>query len=431
MDRENNQMLIKSIDTTVVGPIDKENRTIKFIGATATQDRTGDVIEMDGWILDNFMRNPVFLWSHQGHSVPPIGRALEVNRTPEGLKFTIQFAEPEIFQFADTIFKLYVAGFLKAVSVGFIPKQREAITDPQTGEFVGFRFLKQELVELSAVSVPANPQALIEEALVGDLRKEATEFLYKSLDAEDSFLKTINDLKREILLMENSVEKGVIPFKHYPLADKGTKWDGPAQKREADIPTLKAISAWFDESNPDVKGSYKLPHHLASNKNTVWNGVKAAMGALLGARGGVNIPDGDRRGVYNHLARHYREFDEEPPEFKEYSPEELKELFGTEEDLDNRLENIENRVKQLEDVIKQQKSVIEMQESAKDVLSVVKTLLEGLQSSNAGKAVANPFLKVLAPGNKPEGMPEDPKAILEAISNVTSKVAQWKPTSSK
>jgi glutamine synthetase type III len=39
------------------------------------------------------------------------------------------------------------------------------------------------------------------------------------------------------------------------------------------------------------------------------------MATLLGARGGVDIPAEDRRNVYEHLARHYREFDEEPPEY--------------------------------------------------------------------------------------------------------------------
>ena len=40
------------------------------------------------------------------------------------------------------------------------------------------------------------------------------------------------------------------------------------------------------------------------------------MGALLGARGGVAVPERDRRAVYEHLADHYREFDKEPPDFK-------------------------------------------------------------------------------------------------------------------
>jgi hypothetical protein len=40
------------------------------------------------------------------------------------------------------------------------------------------------------------------------------------------------------------------------------------------------------------------------------------MGALRGARGGVDIPDSDRRPVYDHLSKHYAEFDREPPDFK-------------------------------------------------------------------------------------------------------------------
>lgn len=47
----------------------------------------------------------------------------------------------------------------------------------------------------------------------------------------------------------------------------------------------------------------------------VWNGVRSAMQVLLGARGGVDIPDPDRKSVYRHLARHYEEFDKEPPPF--------------------------------------------------------------------------------------------------------------------
>ena len=39
------------------------------------------------------------------------------------------------------------------------------------------------------------------------------------------------------------------------------------------------------------------------------------MAALFGARGGVDIPSADRRPVYNHLAKHYKEFGKEPPEF--------------------------------------------------------------------------------------------------------------------
>ncbi|MHC1602348.1 MAG: hypothetical protein ACXQS4_03865, partial [Methermicoccaceae archaeon] len=43
-------------------------------------------------------------------------------------------------------------------------------------------------------------------------------------------------------------------------------------------------------------------------------GLFAAMAALQGARGGVDIPAGERKAVYNHLAAHYADLELEPPE---------------------------------------------------------------------------------------------------------------------
>jgi len=40
------------------------------------------------------------------------------------------------------------------------------------------------------------------------------------------------------------------------------------------------------------------------------------MQALLGARGGVDIPEEDRNPVYNHLALHYQQFEKEPPQLE-------------------------------------------------------------------------------------------------------------------
>ena len=77
--------------------------------------------------------------------------------------------------------------------------------------------------------------------------------------------------------------------------------------------------AFSMERPPETFGSLKLPHHKPSRSGVgpaVWRGVAAAMAALLGARGGVDIPDRDRRSVYEHLAKHYRQFEKEPPNFK-------------------------------------------------------------------------------------------------------------------
>ncbi len=119
-------------------------------------------------------------------------------------------------------------------------------------------------------------------------------------------------------------KKGVIPFKETAKAPEAEAWDGAKEVRQAEVSDLKVMCTWFDSENPDTKGSYKLPHHKASGHAVVWRAVAAAMAALLGARGGVQIPDKDRKGVYNHLSKSYKQFDKEPPEFKEYTEEEVE-----------------------------------------------------------------------------------------------------------
>ena len=84
-------------------------------------------------------------------------------------------------------------------------------------------------------------------------------------------------------------------------------WLESAKKAEVDH--LKKMCTWFNSEKPDLKSSYKLPHHKAEGHKAVWRGVAASMAALLGARGGVKIPEEDRKGVYNHLKKHYKQFD--------------------------------------------------------------------------------------------------------------------------
>ena len=78
--------------------------------------------------------------------------------------------------------------------------------------------------------------------------------------------------------------------------------------------------AWYDGSDddndpPHKKTAYKLPHHelIDGKLQVVWGGVNAAMNVVQGGRGGVDIDTDERKAVYDHLVRHYEEFDEEPP----------------------------------------------------------------------------------------------------------------------
>lgn len=134
---------------------------------------------------------------------------------------------------------------------------------------------------------------------------------------------------------------GVVGYKAHKKADAGRSWDGAGARRRllewAGGPDKDSVDwgkysqgfAWFDSENRENVGAYKLPHSdiIDGGIADVWAGVSAAMGALLGARGGTDIPDGDRKGVFNHLRQHYAQFDKEAPEFREYSEAELRGLF--------------------------------------------------------------------------------------------------------
>ena len=127
---------------------------------------------------------------------------------------------------------------------------------------------------------------------------------------------------------------GTVPEPHSsPKAPENREWEwhAPAESRKTDEilesggwDLLAEAHAWYDPSAdekgndpPHERGAYKLPHHeiLDGRLRVVWNGVRSAMQVLMGARGGVDIPDGDRKDVYMHLVRHYQEFDREPPPF--------------------------------------------------------------------------------------------------------------------
>ncbi len=103
-----------------------------------------------------------------------------------------------------------------------------------------------------------------------------------------------------------------------PKDPEDAEWDAGREVREAEVSDLHIMCAFVNsEADSENKTSYKLPHHRASGKhNVVWKGVAAAMAALLGARGGVSVPDSAKSGIYAHLKKHYSEFDKEVPDLR-------------------------------------------------------------------------------------------------------------------
>lgn len=129
-------------------------RLLTIRAAVGTEDRKGDVIDPTGWELEGYRRNPVFLWAHD-RSIPPIGQAKRVWSDAGALNAVVEFAPTD---FAREVADLYVDGFMRGVSVGFLPLEVE-LREASDGRR-GYLYRRQELLEISAVPVPMHSDAL-------------------------------------------------------------------------------------------------------------------------------------------------------------------------------------------------------------------------------------------------------------------------------
>ena len=142
-------------------------RALTFVASTGEVDRHGDTVALDGWKLDEYRQNPVVLWAHD-YRQPAIGLTEAVWNNGRALLARMHFAPTG---FAKEVEGLYRQGYQRGVSVGFRPVRFEERRDLRSGALLGIQFLEHELLEISAVPVPANSQAL----LAGVLRQDQDE----------------------------------------------------------------------------------------------------------------------------------------------------------------------------------------------------------------------------------------------------------------
>jgi antitoxin component of MazEF toxin-antitoxin module len=194
------------------------------VGSTPRVDRTGETVAAS-WDLEAYKQNPVVLYQHQ-HDGLPIGRAEEVFLDGEQLMFRVRFVPGDIYPFADTVRRLYDGGFMNAVSVGFRPL-----------DVKGSDILHSELLELSAVAIPANADALL--AGKADIRPVYREnFIPQNVaDADPVKVKTwLSMSTKEGTTMTNATEPAV----------------------GAEIPAESAVEAALAEGAMDTKSLAEL-----------------------------------------------------------------------------------------------------------------------------------------------------------------------------
>jgi len=166
--KHNGEEVFTSIARDCVKTVDMGKRRLVMTGSDETRDRDGDILLVNGWELENYLKNPVVLWGHDRHALPIAASEKVIKRrNPPRLDFVWKFPTEGLHPFADVVLGLYNEKILNASSVSFKSKKWEDLEpdphetgNPIFGHMRGRKFTKQELREISGVTIPANPNAL-------------------------------------------------------------------------------------------------------------------------------------------------------------------------------------------------------------------------------------------------------------------------------
>lgn len=180
MDKEKKKDTLKALVDIVDGKM-------LAIASDDSSDRTGDSLTIDRWDLRSFKKNPVLQAGHDYRPEYTIGVAKHIKIKDNQLLFEPEFHD--YTQLAREVGDMYRNGILKAFSVGFIP---DALMSPDDKK------AKNQLLEISAVAVPANANALMIEAKSYDDKtlNKVKDWVGKELD-EKKEAKVIEDIEEK------------------------------------------------------------------------------------------------------------------------------------------------------------------------------------------------------------------------------------------
>jgi len=202
----------------------------RVIASTPDVDRYGDIVA-GPWRLENFKANPVIPWGHC-YSQPPIGRAVDIGIEEGILVAEIEWDDDPMNPLGQLVASQFRRGMLSTVSVGFYPgtsTPRSSLPedDPRRAER-GMVHTDNELLEISAVTIPANPNATARDLSIGapelELLREWT-----ALGFEGHLRETLIRLLSEDPAIRRAVEALALaqPAAPAPFLDpRPDFWDG-------------------------------------------------------------------------------------------------------------------------------------------------------------------------------------------------------------
>ena len=198
---------LKQMITEIKSQPTKEDMGSKeYILTKQVPDRSNEVVLIDGINLNNYSKNPSVLFNHNQDLI--VGKGYDLRKTDDILYSKVEFQEET--QIGKEIKSLVDKGFIKAISIGFIPLNYVSVPltkeMKESGQFYPYTndvliYTDVELLEFSFVNVPANQEAVTnllgeESVIVKNWDLEPVEksiddkrIVYKSFDI-DTILKS-------------------------------------------------------------------------------------------------------------------------------------------------------------------------------------------------------------------------------------------------
>ena len=205
--------IVKFVRPTALKLLDEKAGIISAVVSTEDVDRDGDIVRQNGWDLTHFSTHPILLSSHNYRGLTnQIGEWTQMKVEGTELIGEAKYYIGEGNEEADWGFKLASKG-RAAFSVGFVPDMSKAKQIEANGN-ISYEFQGQELLEVSQVTVPSNPQALqamkgmhlhpevevLVEEMLGDMAKELVEVQLppEPVDADAIALKVVALIREDI-----------------------------------------------------------------------------------------------------------------------------------------------------------------------------------------------------------------------------------------
>ena len=312
--------------------------------STSELDLDGEIVLPSAFKkhIGKFRENPVYCWQHMLWD--PIGTVNSVRITDDGLYFDeVELAKTD--QVIMRYWPLIASRTVRSQSIGFTPIKWEDREVDGVDEPVR-HYTEVRLWETSAVTLPANEGCRIDTAEEKGLKaygKDAAKLFPALWSAEERgeqgphvwspgwaplTITSSDSVWGSPGSAATLEQKAVVPFQDHALMPEDTAWSGARSRRElkswatsgdtVNWPKYKRGFVWFSPDDAETAGGYKLPicYVIDGTPKAVLRGVMAAMAVILGARGGINIPDAERKTIHVHLSKYYAMADREPPEFR-------------------------------------------------------------------------------------------------------------------